>query len=80
MLGLLERANLRSLPPFHLRMKIHPVSKPLCCLEYQIMDEVQKLSNPECHTSSPEPFKIEMLYMVQILRASYTKPTCYRKW
>jgi hypothetical protein len=30
----------------HLRMETDPVSEMSCCLEYQMIDEVQKISNP----------------------------------
>jgi hypothetical protein len=37
---------------------------PICCallcfLEHRTMDRVQKLSNPECYTPSPEPVRIQ---------------------
>jgi hypothetical protein len=44
-----------------LRTKTDPVFETLCVfLEYQTMEKVQKLSNPDCNTPSSEPFKINL--------------------
>jgi uncharacterized protein YqiB (DUF1249 family) len=47
------------LPAFHLRMEADAFSEMLCSLEYQAVDRVLKLSNPECYTSS-ESFTVNL--------------------
>jgi hypothetical protein len=39
--------NIDASPPPHLRRETDPVSEMLCSSEYQMMDKVQKSSNPE---------------------------------
>jgi hypothetical protein len=36
-----------------------PLSEMLYFLEYRTMDKAQKPNNPECHTPSSKPFRIE---------------------
>jgi hypothetical protein len=43
--ALSKRPNSRCLPPFHLGIKMGPVSETLCSLEYWMMVKVQKHSN-----------------------------------
>jgi hypothetical protein len=39
-------------------MEADPVSEMLYSLEYQMVDKVQKLGNPERYTPLSEPFRI----------------------
>jgi hypothetical protein len=55
--GPLERANLNHLTRSQKQMCFQNIVFFLV-LEYWTMDNVQKLSNPECYTPSSEPFRI----------------------
>jgi hypothetical protein len=54
----------RCLPPFHLRKVADSVSKIFfSVVEYQMMNKIQKFTNPKCYTPSPESFRIDCYFL-----------------
>jgi hypothetical protein len=65
---------------FHMRMETDPVSCKFCSLEYQLMEKVQELTNPECYTSSPESFITEKREgVLESLRRKVNTVACFYK-
>jgi hypothetical protein len=52
----LRKSQLQSLP--HLKTETDPVYETCSLLFFRIPDDAKKNGNPECHTPSSEPFKI----------------------